>query len=56
MALSAGVIRGIATQLLMNQHPTVSRFGVQVSYTKQTCDFIRNLLEKEGVDMVEQYA
>lgn len=54
MALSVGMTCGIATQLLMDCHPTLSKPGVLAPYTKDICDPIRILLEKEGVKMVEQ--
>jgi saccharopine dehydrogenase (NADP+, L-glutamate forming) len=54
MASSVGVIRVIATQLLMNRYPAVSKLDAQISYTKQTCVFIRDLVDKEGVNMVAQ--
>ncbi|KAH3963510.1 hypothetical protein HBH70_164510 [Parastagonospora nodorum] len=54
MALSVGVTCGIATQLLLNGHPTVNKPGVHAPYTKDMRDAIRALLEKEGVKMVEE--
>ena len=54
MALSVGVTCGIATQLLMDCHPALSKPGVLAPYTKDICDPIRILLEKEGVKMVER--
>ncbi|PVH98077.1 Saccharopine dehydrogenase [Periconia macrospinosa] len=56
MALSVGVTCGIATQLLIDRHPAVRKLGVQAPYTKDICDAIRNLLEKEGVGMIEKKA
>ncbi|KAF2828259.1 Saccharopine dehydrogenase [Ophiobolus disseminans] len=54
MALSVGVTCGIATQLLMDGHPAVCKPGVLAPYTKEICDPIRELLEQEGVVMVEK--
>lgn len=56
MVLSVGMICGIATRLVMDGHPALSRPGVLAPYTKEMCDPIRTLLEKEGVKMVEQRA
>jgi len=54
MALSVGVTCGIATQLLLDGHPAVRKPGVSAPYTKDMCDAILDLLEKEGVVMVEK--
>jgi saccharopine dehydrogenase (NADP+, L-glutamate forming) len=54
MALAVGVTCGIATQLLLDGHPALSKPGVLTPYTKEICDPIRVLVEKEGVKMVEQ--
>lgn len=56
MALALGVTCGIATQLLLDGHPALSKPGVLAPYTKEICDPIRALVEKEGVKMVEQIA
>jgi saccharopine dehydrogenase (NADP+, L-glutamate forming) len=56
MALSVGGTCGIATQLLLDDHPTVRKPGVLAPYTKDICDPIRQLLEKEDVVLVEQKA
>lgn len=56
MAKSVGVTCGIATQLLMDRHPAVRKLGVQAPYTKDICDIVRDLVEKEGVKMIEQKA
>jgi saccharopine dehydrogenase (NADP+, L-glutamate forming) len=52
MALSVGVTCGIATQLLLDDHPAVRKPGVLAPYTKEICDPVRELLEKEGVMLV----
>jgi saccharopine dehydrogenase (NADP+, L-glutamate forming) len=54
MALSVGVTCGIATQLLMDNHPALRKPGVLAPYTKEICDPIRELVKKEGIVMVEQ--
>lgn len=54
MALSVGVTCGIATQLLLNEHPALRKPGVLAPYTKDICDPIREFLEKEGVVLVEK--
>jgi saccharopine dehydrogenase (NADP+, L-glutamate forming) len=56
MALSVGVTCGIATQLLLDDYPAVRKPGVLAPYTKDICDPIRQLLEKEDVVLVEQKA
>ena len=56
MALSVGVTCGIAAQLLLDGHPALRKLGVLAPYTKEMCDPIRALVEKEGVKMVEQVA
>lgn len=56
MALSVGVTCGIATQLLLDNHPAIRKPGVLAPYTTDICDPIRALVEKEGIKMVEQKA
>jgi saccharopine dehydrogenase (NADP+, L-glutamate forming) len=56
MALSVGVTCGIATQLLIDNHPSLRKPGVLAPYTTDICDPIRELVEKEGIKMVEQKA
>jgi saccharopine dehydrogenase (NADP+, L-glutamate forming) len=56
MALSVGVTCGIATQLLMDKHPALCKPGVLAPYTRDICDPIRELVEKEGIKMVEARA
>ncbi len=53
MSLSVGLTCGIATQLLLDGHPALNKPGVLAPYTKEICDPIRALLEKEGVRMIE---
>ena len=54
MAKSVGVTCGIATQLLLDGHKAFNIPGVLAPYSKEMCDPIRNLLENEGIKMVEQ--
>jgi saccharopine dehydrogenase (NADP+, L-glutamate forming) len=54
MSLSVGVNCGIATQLLVDHHPALSKPGVLAPYTTDTCDPIRDLVEKEGIKVMEQ--
>jgi saccharopine dehydrogenase (NADP+, L-glutamate forming) len=56
MALAVGVTCGIATQLVLDGHPALSKPGVLAPYTKEICNPIRMLVEREGVNMVEQIA
>jgi saccharopine dehydrogenase (NADP+, L-glutamate forming) len=53
MAKSVGVTCGIATQLLLDGHTALRKPGILAPYTKEICDPIRELLEKEGIVMVE---
>jgi len=52
MALSVGVTCGIATQLLLDGHPALSKHGVLAPYHKDICDPIRELVEKKGINVV----
>ncbi|WEW61262.1 hypothetical protein PRK78_006752 [Emydomyces testavorans] len=54
MALSVGVTCGIAAQLLLDGHPALKKPGVLAPYTKEICDPIRELVEKEGIKMIEK--
>ena len=54
MAKAVGVTCGIATQLLLDGHEALNVPGVLVPYKKEICDPIRELLEKEGIKMVEK--
>lgn len=54
MAKSVGVTCGIAAQLLLDGHESLSSPGVVAPYKKEICDPIRELLEKEGIKMVEK--
>ncbi|KAA1479185.1 saccharopine dehydrogenase [Dentipellis sp. KUC8613] len=52
MALTVGLPCGIASQLVLDG--VLSAPGVQVPYSKAICDPIREVLEKEGLGMVER--
>lgn len=54
MAKSVGVTCGIATQLLLDGHHAFNTPGVLAPYKKEICDPIRELVEKEGIKMVEK--
>ena len=54
MSLSVGITCGIATQLLLDGHPALNTPGVLAPYKKEVCDPIRELVENEGVKMVEK--
>lgn len=56
MALSVGVTWDIAVKLLLDRHLAVGKLGNQAPYTKDICDAIRNLVEKEGVKMIGRNA
>jgi len=53
MALTVGLPCGIATQLVLDG--VLNQPGVQVPYTKDICDPIREILEKEGIGLKEKY-
>lgn len=53
MALTVGLPCGIATQLVLDG--VLNKTGIQVPYTKDICDPIREILEKEGIGMIEKY-
>lgn len=52
MALTVGVPCGIAVQLVLDG--VLSTPGIQAPYDKSICDPIRELLEKEGIRMVDR--
>ncbi|PPQ98764.1 hypothetical protein CVT26_014347 [Gymnopilus dilepis] len=52
MALTVGLPCGIATQLVLDG--VISDVGVQAPYSKKICDPIREVLEKEGLGLVEK--
>lgn len=54
MSKFVGVTCGIATQLLLDGHPALNVPGVLAPYEKEICDPIRELLEREGINMVEK--
>ncbi|EIM87794.1 saccharopine dehydrogenase [Stereum hirsutum FP-91666 SS1] len=52
MALTVGVPCGIATQLVLDG--VINQTGIQVPYSKEICDPIRELLEQEGLGLTEK--
>jgi len=52
MALTVGLPCGIATQLVLDG--VLNKPGVQAPYTKEVCDPLREVLEKEGLGLVER--
>ncbi|PPQ71309.1 hypothetical protein CVT24_012035 [Panaeolus cyanescens] len=55
MALTVGLPAGIATQLILDGVLKGKEFeGIQAPYRKAVCDPIREVLEKEGLGMVEK--
>ncbi|KXH27490.1 saccharopine dehydrogenase [Colletotrichum salicis] len=54
MARTVGVTCGIAAQLLLDGEPALSVPGVLAPYTLEICNPIREILEKEGISMVEK--
>ncbi|KAK3937024.1 Saccharopine dehydrogenase [Diplogelasinospora grovesii] len=54
MALSVGVTCGVATQLLLDGHPALDKPGILAPYQKEMCDPIREIVETEGVKLVQE--
>ena len=54
MSKSVGVTCGIATQLLLDGHPALNTPGVLAPYKKEICDPIRELVEREGIQIAEK--
>jgi spermidine synthase / saccharopine dehydrogenase (NADP+, L-glutamate-forming) len=52
MALLVGLPCGIATQLVLEGK--LGTVGVQAPYNEKECKLLRDILEKEGVGMVER--
>jgi spermidine synthase len=52
MALTVGLPCGIATQLVLDG--VLNKPGVQAPYSKDVCDPLREVLELEGVGLVEK--
>ena len=52
MALTVGIPCGIATELVLDG--TINTPGVLAPYTKEICDPIREILESEGIALVEK--
>ncbi|KAF5380062.1 hypothetical protein D9615_006114 [Tricholomella constricta] len=52
MALTVGLPCGIASQLVLDG--VLNTPGVQAPYTKEICDPIRDILEREGLGLVEK--
>ncbi|EAU83678.1 spermidine synthase [Coprinopsis cinerea okayama7 len=52
MALTVGLPCGIAVQLVLDG--VITKTGVYAPYTKEICDPIREVLEKEGLGMIER--
>ncbi len=48
MAKLVGVPCAIATRLILEGHPALTKPGILAPYTKEICDPIRLELEKEG--------
>ena len=52
MALTVGVPCGIASQLVLDG--VLNTPGVHAPYSKEICDPIRVILEKEGLGLIEK--
>ena len=55
MAKLVGVPCAIATRLILEGHPALSKIGILAPYSKDICDPIRLELEKEGIVLEERY-
>ena len=53
MSKLVGVTCSIATQLLLDGYPALNTSGIIAPYEKEICDPRRELLEREGITMVE---
>lgn len=54
MSFSVGITCGIATQLLLDGYPALNSPGVLAPYQKEICDPIREIVQREGINMVEK--
>ena len=52
MARLVGIPCGVAAQLVLDG--AIKQFGVVAPYTKEICDPIREIVEKEGISMVHR--
>lgn len=55
MSKLVGVPCAIATRLILEGHPALTKPGILAPYTKDICDPIRLELEKEGIALEERY-
>jgi len=54
MSVSVGVTCGIATQLLLEGHKSFTTPGLIIPYSTEICEPIRELVEREGVKLIER--
>lgn len=54
MSKAVGVTCGIATQLLLDGFPPMTKPGVLAPYTREICDPIRVKVEAEGIKLTER--
>jgi saccharopine dehydrogenase (NADP+, L-glutamate forming) len=54
MSLSVGITCGIASQLLLDGHPALKIPGILAPYKGDICNPIRELVEREGITLVEK--
>ncbi len=54
MSKSVGVTCGVSTQLLLDRHLAFNKLGLLAPYIPEMCTPIRELIEKEGITMVEK--
>lgn len=54
MSKSVSVTCGIATQLWLDGYPALNTPGTVAPYTEEICEPIRDLLKREGIDMMEK--
>ena len=53
MALTVGLPCGIATQLVLDG--VINKPGILAPYTKDICGPIQEILEREGLGLIEKY-
>ena len=54
MAKSVGITCGVAAQLLIDGLPSLNTLGIIAPYSKEICDPIRDIIEREGIKLVER--
>ncbi len=55
MSKSFGITYKMATQILLDKHPAISRPAIVAPYTKELCDALREKVEAEGIKLFEKH-